>query len=326
MSEKTTQAKTEPKAEPKKVDGFSLPENGFYQGFNQYGEPLEEAKPDPEPAPKQESVPNQQPDPNASQQPSATVPPQQVQPATGQPNQTVATLQQQVQMLTNQIGMLMKSQQMPQQGQIQGFQPQPQMQQQMAPPPQPAINFQTTDEDYNSAMESREGFEKVMQKQFSTAYETIMQKVPQMVTEIAQGQMQNHAVVSSFYMSHPHLANHKDVVTGLAQQIAAQNPHMSLPQVLGQVVTRMNTLVPNQQVQPQQPQQQQVQIRPAMQQGQPPVYTQHYAPPPNQMPVAPAMPSPNGVRTAAPVIPQLSEMHKEMEEMKGFGKERITYR
>lgn len=111
-------------------------------------------------------------------------------------------------------------------------------------PPAPAPADQTVvqfvDEDgFNTALESVEGFNKVLNQVYTKGVEDTLLRVPNVVSASVQSHLTMSEAIKDFFVGNPDLAPYRQYVGLMANQLSSDNPDWTIPKLFGELETEV---------------------------------------------------------------------------------------
>jgi hypothetical protein len=111
----------------------------------------------------------------------------------------------------------------------------------VAPEKGGVISFIETEEQFDEAMKTAEGFNKILTGVVQKSVETVLRSVPQMVVKLADSQITMRSAINEFYTHNTDLVASKAYVGMVANELAAKNPDWTLDKLLGNLGGEVRT-------------------------------------------------------------------------------------
>jgi hypothetical protein len=97
------------------------------------------------------------------------------------------------------------------------------------------FTFVKSEEEFDEAMKTAEGFNKILTSVVQLAQENILKTVPQVVVRLADSQITMRGAIQEFYTHNEDLVANKAYVGMIANELASKNPDWTLDKLLGQL-------------------------------------------------------------------------------------------
>ena len=116
-----------------------------------------------------------------------------------------------------------------------------------SPPELPALNIEISDEDYDKALESKEGLIGILQKMgsfvFQESYAAAMKRLPGLVSQEVGRESSHQQMVNDFYEANPELRTVKKFVAFTFEQVLAEQPELDYTEAFAETAKRVRASV-----------------------------------------------------------------------------------